>query len=87
MVSARAELNTTAGDIVSTDTRTFGPYSHYTLSDYELASIFRTLVKNTTVNYTTAFLILEYAGAPQKHEEYGIMAVGGEYYSVLLLAE
>lgn len=87
MVSARVELNSATGEIIPTETHSFGPYSHYNLSEYELTRIFKSLVRGSLVNYTTAFLILDYSGAPQKHEEYGALVVDGELYLVLLMTE
>ena len=87
MVSARVEFNSSSGEIVPTETHVFGPYSHYTLSEYELGRIFASLTNRTLVNYTTAFLILDYTGAPQTHEEYGVLVIDGEFYMLPIMAQ
>lgn len=88
-VAARAELITPSMDIVPTQTLTFGPYTHYTLSNYEIEDIFKTLIKGSSTDFTSASLYLEYmdniTGQPLRNEEYGVVPEGNGHYSFVLM--
>lgn len=80
-VTAYAELNIIGEDVpMNTQTLSFGPFTHVYLSDSEIDSIFRTLIKNYNKNFQTAFLYLRYTdnitGAEMKIEEYGVVVEG-----------
>ena len=88
-IVARAELITPSMEIVPTQTLSFGPYTHYSLADYELEDIFKTLIKGNRTDFTSASLYLEYmddiSGRALRSEEYGVVPEGNGRYSFVLM--
>ena len=89
-VIAKADLiNASTGDIVQTQTLTFGPYTHYSLTDAELENIFVKLVKGNNMDFTSASLFLDYldniTNQHLRSEEYGVLPQGGGHYSFVLM--
>lgn len=89
VVFAHADLITPGMEIVTTETLNFGPYSHVTLSDYEINDVFTTLIKGNPTQFTSASLFLEYhdviTGQALRSEEYGVMPEGNGRYSYVLM--
>lgn len=91
-VNAYAELMDLGSDVpVPTETLSFGPFTHVYLSDSEVETIFRTLIKNSTKNFTTADLFLQYVdnvlGTELKVEHYGVIVQGDGRFDIMLLDE
>lgn len=89
-VNAYAELMDLGSDVVvPTETLSFGPFSHTYLSEGEVETIFRTLIKNSTKNFTTADLFLQYVdnivGTELKVEHYGVIVQGDGSFDIMLL--
>lgn len=89
-VNAYAELMDLGSDVpVPTETLSFGPFTHYSLSEGEVDSIFRTLIKNSSKNFTAADLFLQYvdniAGRELKTEHYGVVVQGNGQFDILLM--
>ena len=89
-VNAYAELNIIGEEtFVNTETLSFGPFSHYYLSDSEIESIFRTLIKNSNKNFTTAILYLQYVDnitrSVHKLEEYSVVVQADGRFDIMLL--
>lgn len=89
-VLAKAELiNAGTGEIIPTQTLTFGPYTHYSLTDSELDMIFKNLIKGSSMQFTSASLYLDFldniTNKPIRSEEYGVLPQGGGRYSYALM--
>lgn len=89
-VSAYAELIDTGLEITPTQTFSFGPFSHYYLSEAEINDIFIVLIKSTNKDFTTADLFLQYTDnitrRELKIEHYGVVVDGttGRYVYELM---
>jgi hypothetical protein len=86
---AKAELiDANSGTITPTQTMSFGPYTHYSLTDAELEAIFLTLIKGNGTRFTSASLFIDYqdniTGQLQRSEEYGVLYEYGHYSFVLM---
>lgn len=89
-VNAYAELMDLGSDVVvPTETLSFGPFSHTYLSEGEVETIFRTLIKNSTKNFTTADLFLQYVDnivqTELKMEHYGVVVQGDGRFEYILM--
>lgn len=89
-VIANAELiNANTGDITPTQKITFGPYTHYSLTDRELEQIFVELIKGNRMEFSSASLYLEFldniTNQHLRSEEYGVLPEGNGRYSFVLM--
>lgn len=89
-VNAYAELMDLGSDVpIPTETLSFGPFTHTYLSIGEVETIFRTLIKNSSKNFTTADLFLQYVdnivGSELKTEHYVIIVQGDGSFDIMLL--
>jgi hypothetical protein len=89
-VNAYAELMDLGSDVpVPTQTLSFGPFTHTYLSEPEVESIFLTLIKNSSKNFTAADLFLQYVdnivGTELKMEHYGVVVQGDGRFEFILM--
>lgn len=89
-VNAYAELMDLGSEVpVPTETLSFGPFTHTYLSQGEVETIFRTLIKNSSKNFTAADLFLQYVdnivGKELKTEHYGVVVQGDGSFDIMLM--
>ena len=76
-VQARAELSSANGDIIRIDPVLFEGFHHNKLTDTDLETIFVSLIKHASPDFSTAVMRLEIydeiSGKPLRDEVYGVL--------------